>query len=155
LWEIVELAMGWFTKEKLAMEAVVFEQTEKGPILEINFKGDHHHMSRDKLYGFVEQAVEKNNPVALILNFLEYRYSGGDEMGGVFINAGLYASRRITGRPFAVIAKGYTSNSLKSLFRFFSVANKLEFKCDFFESVEAGADFLRKVLTQANSPSPS
>jgi hypothetical protein len=135
-----------FREKGRHIQGEIIEETDNGSTLKIVFTGDHHG-SNDTLYGPVKEAIQKTNPVAVILNFLEYRYGAGNEMGGVFIFSHSHASEPGKGRPIAVITKGATARNLQSLFDVFMLRDT-GLDCEFFESVEAGSDWLRKVLSE-------
>lgn len=143
--------MGVFQEKELTIRVQILEETEKGAILEIAFKGihDHNWPHGRRINSFVKEEVRKINPAAIVFNFVEYRYDFGNEIADPILVAPL-ACEHPAALPFAIVAEGITSRSLKSLF----APSKLEtvFKYEFFEAVGAGCAFLQRVLSRVDSP---
>jgi hypothetical protein len=139
--------MGAFQEKKITIRTEILEETERGAILEIAFKGihDHNWPHGRKIISFVTEEILRIKPSAVLFNFLEYRYDFGNEIADP-IMAACFGREHHAPLPFAIVAQGITSRSLKSLFRF----SKLEtvFKYGFFEAVVDGWAFLRNVLDQ-------
>lgn len=143
--------MDTFQEKKIAIRTEALEETQRGAILEIAFKGVHDHSwpHGKRIRSFVEEEILRIRPAAVVFNFREYRYDFGNEIADPIMVACLGRKHRAP-LPFAIIAEGITSHSLKSLFRF----SKLEtvFPYAFFGAVEDGCAFLRSLLGQVDSP---
>jgi hypothetical protein len=146
--------MGVLQEGELTIRTRILEEKGKGAILEIAFKGLHDHTwpHGKRMNRFVAEEVRKRKPAALMFNFVEYRYDFGNEIADPIL-AALRVRKRPAILPFAIIATGATSRSLKNLL---GLSNwNIVFEYEFFEAVEAGFAFLRRALSQAgDAPGP-
>jgi hypothetical protein len=79
-----------FQERGLTIRAGILEETGRGIILEIAFDGSlFYYRNYQRIEEFAKEAARKRNPVAVVFNFLGYRYRAGDEIEGPIINANI------------------------------------------------------------------
>jgi hypothetical protein len=97
--------------------------TPTGVVLEVVFHGNHHWRYGNEIAAIIQSRVEQESPRAIVLNFLDYEYSFGNDMGGPIVNALLTQSIRSAraggdlSRPVCIVAAGETRPALESLFQ--------------------------------------
>lgn len=103
-------------EKDITIDVNVLKQDQHGIILEVKFSGIHDHSwpNGKEIYAFLEAAVEKYKPDAVLLDYSKYKYSFGNELGAtILIPIMDFKQNRL--RPCAIIAEGSTKNSIQSL----------------------------------------
>ena len=135
---------------RLESSTEIIQVAVHGPILRISFSGIYFEGVGRQLSNALLPAIRQHQPAAVILDFLQFRYRGGNDFGEI-VEA--FVRRRLNGkvalRPCAILATGSTSKSLMSLF----VSAKLleTFDLSLFEDLNSATEHLRKRL---ESPTP-
>ena len=104
-----------FEKE-ISIEANLLDRYPQGIILEIKFSGIHNHAWHygKNIYDYLEAVVDKHKHDALLLNYLKYRYTSGNELLGTIIIP-IFNFKQKSIHPCAIIADGTTKSSIQSL----------------------------------------
>ena len=84
-----------------------------GPIIEICFSGEDDVSRGSKICQYLEKILEEHSPVALLLNFVECRQFFDADMGSII--SAFFDKDRDRHRPCAVLAKGRTARSVRTL----------------------------------------
>jgi hypothetical protein len=100
----------------ISIEANLLDWNSGGIILEITFIGIHSHFRPHgkKIYDFLEAVVNKHRHDALLLDYLKYRYTFGNELLSTIIIP-IFNFKQKSIHPCAIIADGATKNSIQSL----------------------------------------
>jgi hypothetical protein len=110
--------------------AIDVKLLKRGPpktILEIKFIGIHNHSwphGKD-IHNYLKTIVEKHEPDAIILDYLQYQYSFGNELGDTILTP-IIDFKKKSFRPCAIIAEEPTMKSIHSLI----VYGDIEKVCD-------------------------
>ena len=126
----------------------LLEQGLTKKILEIKFIGIHDHSwyhGKD-IREYIKTAVEKHEPNAIILNYLKYQYSFGNELWDTIITP-IMNLKKNKMRLGAIIADGSTMKSIYSLL----LGTNIEKVCDIVlltDKAEA-LEHLRSILKTA------
>lgn len=131
---------------ELSCKSKTLLNTDQGPIVEIAFAGeypsgevgDHAFVMMD----YVTSVVSKENPAAVLFNFTEYEYRGGDAIGQIIIPLG--DPVRKVFRPACVVALGQTAKSMQWFFEPNVMWGMEGWKL--FDKVEDGLAFLQNRL---------
>lgn len=104
-----------FEKE-ISIEANLLDRYPEGIILEIKFIGIHEHFRYHgkNIYDYLEAIACKYRHDALLLNYLKYRYTFGNELLSTIIIP-LFNFKQKSIHPCAIIADGITRDSIQSL----------------------------------------
>ena len=100
----------------ITIEANLLDRSTKGIILEIQFIGIHNHLwphGKD-IYDYLEAVVEKHEHDAILFNYLQYRYTFGNELISTIIIP-VFNFKQKSIHPCAIIADGSTKTSIQSL----------------------------------------
>jgi hypothetical protein len=132
-------------KPRLECRKSVLEVTPGGDILEIAFSGVHGNSVGAELGDFVIETVKAEQPAAVVLNFLGFRYVGGDDIGGIVFAFFFFGEGGdATVRPCSIVAKGSTASSLLSLLKLGRLTQIADIT--FFEDVGEAVHHLRSRL---------
>ncbi len=134
-----------FWAEKIQCIAETVQLTAQGPTLRIALSGNYLQGIGRRIGDSLSEALRMHQPAAVILDFLHFRYRGGNDLGEiaqVFIHRDHGAKAVL--RPSAIVAAGRTAASLMSLL---VPAKFLDtFDLNFFEDIDAAARYLRDRL---------
>jgi len=145
------VTMSIYEEKNLLIQTRILEETDRGTIQEIAFKGIHDHLwpAGWRIQEFIKEEVRKVMPDACLFDFLEYEYEFGNEIAGP-IMAPMLAHGAPPFAPIAIVAQGNTARSLKSLFVGCNLGKVAEI--EFFEDSASGCAFLHGVLDARKRP---
>ena len=130
---------------RLQSNTNVIQVTPQGPILHISFSGIYFDGVGQELGDYLVAALRQYQPAAVVLDFVHFRYRGGNDLGQIvhaFFTKG--PDGKTIFRPCAIVASGRTAKALLSLL---SLGRLLEtFGLRFFEDVSPAAEDLRARL---------
>jgi hypothetical protein len=121
----------------------VLEVTEAGEILEIAFSGVHAHGVGKEVGDYVIKTVEADEPAAVVLNFIKFKYVFGDDIGGI-VRAFYRKGETTRLRPCVIVARGKTAKSMRTLFEMAQLTKCFDVR--FLEAVPEALDYLRSRL---------
>lgn len=122
----------------------VLEITPSGAILEIAFAGVHEGDAGQQIGNYVTGIVEDLEPAAVILNFIKFKYTFGNDIAGIC--SAFVRKNPPSARPCCIVAKGKTAKSLWSLLD--SAQLTTTFDITFYENVAEAVYHLRSRLEQ-------
>jgi len=134
--------------QDLEIRVIVHENVSKGIILEFEFHGIHDHMwpHGKEIYSYLEKETDKHKPDAVLLNYLQYQYTFGNELGGTIMIPILnMKEKRI--RPCAIVADGPTAKSLQSLMVASDIRRTINI--EMFGKKEFALEYLERLLSQS------
>jgi len=116
-----------------------------GPILRIAFSGVHRDGNGHQVGEHVAKALKRHLPAAVVLDFLEFKYRFGNDIGGILRAwSGETSNGKPAIRPAAIVATGDTAKAFMSLLRFANVVDRFDVKC--FSDVASAVTHLRAKL---------
>ena len=83
--------------QELEIKVTLHEEVSKGVILEFEFHGIHDHMwpHGKEICSYLENEVNKHKPDAIILNYSQYQYTFGNELGGTIMIPSLTQKKKV------------------------------------------------------------
>jgi hypothetical protein len=131
-----------FWTGKVESDTEVVRVTAQGPILRVAFSGVHRDGVGQLVGDYVAEALERHQPAAVVLDFLNFKYRFGNDIGGI---AMAFVRRDSDGkagiRPTAIVATGRTAKSLMSLLQPTRLLD--DFAVRFFLDVSSAVEHLR------------
>ena len=132
-----------FGPKMLECRKEVLEVTRAGKILEIAFSGVHKDGVGQEVGDYVIKTVETDQPAAVVLNFLRFKYIFGNDIGGI-VRAFIREGEGTRLRPCGIVARGKTAKSMRNLLEMAQLTRC--FDVSFFEAVPEALDHLRSRL---------
>jgi hypothetical protein len=127
---------------KLESNSELVLVTAQGPILRVAFSGVHRDGVGQLVGDYLAEALERHQPAAVVLDFLNFKYRFGNDIGGI-VQAFVCddADGKAVTRPSAIVATGRTAKSLMSLLQPMYVLD--DFAVRFFLDVSSAVEHLR------------
>ena len=121
----------------------VYDAVPQEQILEIIFCGVHEWTHGREMQRHVEKILAEHEAAGIVLNFLNYEYVFGNDVGASVITAA-YDLDSKKPRPACIVATGTTYQSLYQLFKIAKLIEALEI--EFLHTVDSGLQRLRSRL---------
>jgi len=129
----------------LTIEIVALDEERGKAIIEISFSGVHDHRwpHRDEILDYLREEMRERKPSAILINFLNYQYSWGNELFGPIFEIS-WDSENSRTRVCSIIASGKTAESVKNLLTNSNTLGVLDITL--FDEKEKALDHLKSRL---------
>ena len=128
---------------QLECDCKVHDAVPQEQILEIIFRGAHQSTHGREMPSYVKKMLAEHGAAGIVLNFLDYEYVFGNDVGASVITAAYDLDTKKL-RPACIIAMGVTYQSLYGLFKTAKLIAALE--VEFLHTVDSGLQRLRSRL---------